>query len=137
MNGAILIDTGPLVAILSRSDEHHEMCVQQLEHVTGPLLTCWPVLTEAAWLFCSNADALRKLLSAFDGHHFALVLLDEADLPGICTILSKYRTLGIQVADASLVHLANRERIETIFTLDRRDFSVLRLAHGKKLRVIP
>jgi len=44
---------------------------------------------------------------------------------------------GIQLAHASLVHLANREGIETIFTLDRRDFGVLRLARGKKFRVVP
>lgn len=58
-------------------------------------------------------------------------------LPGIAAILAKYAGLGIQLADASLVHLANREGIETMFTLDRRDFGVLRLAHGKKLRLIP
>jgi predicted nucleic acid-binding protein len=45
--------------------------------------------------------------------------------------------LGIQLADASLVYLANREGIETMFTLDRRDFGALRLARGKKLRLIP
>jgi hypothetical protein len=43
----------------------------------------------------------------------------------------------IRLADASLVHLANREGIEMMFTLDRRDFGVLRLAHGRKLRLIP
>jgi predicted nucleic acid-binding protein len=45
--------------------------------------------------------------------------------------------LGIQLADASLVHLANREGIDTIFTLDRRDFSVMRKAGGRKLRLLP
>jgi predicted nucleic acid-binding protein len=77
------------------------------------------------------------LMSSFEGRPFELLPLDEADLSGIAGILAKYQGLGIQLADASLVHLANREGIETIFTLDRRDFSVLRLARGKKLRVIP
>jgi hypothetical protein len=49
----------------------------------------------------------------------------------------KYRSLGIQLADASLLHLGNRERIDTVFTLDRRDFGVVRPATGKKLRLIP
>jgi hypothetical protein len=48
-----------------------------------------------------------------------------------------YEGLRIQLADASLVHLANREGNEVMFTLDRRDFGVLRVAHGKKLRPIP
>jgi predicted nucleic acid-binding protein len=58
-------------------------------------------------------------------------------MPGIAAILARYRDLGIQLADASLVHLANRESIETVFTLDRRDFSVLRRTHGRKFRLIP
>jgi predicted nucleic acid-binding protein len=137
VNGPVLVDTGPLVAILSRSDEYHEMCILQMEQTRGPFLTCWPVLTEAAWLLRSSAYALDKLLAAFDSDHFGLLQLDKTDLPGIRKLLSKYRSLGIQLADAALVHLANRERIETIFTLDRRDFGVLRLRQGKKLRIIP
>jgi predicted nucleic acid-binding protein len=76
-------------------------------------------------------------LSSFEGLPFRLLALNEQDLRGIATILAKYEGLGIQLADASLAHLANREGIETIFTLDRPDFSVLRLARGRKLRVTP
>ena len=131
------MDTGPIVAILSSSDEHHGPCVEHLRSIRGPLLTCWPVLTEAAWPLRAYPSALRMLMSSFEGRPFELLPLDEADLSGIAAILAKYQGLGIQLADASLVHLANREGIETIFTLARRDFSVLRLAHGKKFRVIP
>ncbi len=76
-------------------------------------------------------------MSSFEGLPFKLLALDERDLLGIAAILAKYEGLGIQLADVSLIHLANREGIETIFTLDRRDFSVLRLARGRKLRIIP
>jgi predicted nucleic acid-binding protein len=137
LSGQVLVDTGPIVAILLESDEHHDACVEQLRHIRGPLLTCWPVITEAAWLLRAYPQAIRKLLSSFHGRPFELVALGEADLPGIAAVLAKYPGLGIQLADAALLHLANREGIETIFTLDRRDFGVLRLAHGKKLRVIP
>jgi predicted nucleic acid-binding protein len=137
LTGQILIDTGPIVAILLESDEHHKPCVEQLHHIRGPLLTCWPVITEAAWLLRTYPRALRKLLSSFHGRPFELVALGETDLPGIAAILAKYEALRIQLADASLVHLANREGIETMFTLDRRNFGVVRLAHGKKLRLLP
>ena len=133
----MLVDTGPIVAILLESDEHHEACVEQLHHIRGPLLTCWPVITEAAWLLRAYPLALRMLLSSFHGRPFELLPLDEADLSGIAAILAKYRGLRIQLADACLVYLANREGIETMFTLDRRDFGVLRMARGKKFRVIP
>lgn len=132
-----MVDTGPIVAILSASDEHHEACVEQLQFIRGPLQTCWPVITEAAWLLRAHPLAVGRLLASFGGRPFQLLALDEGDLPGIAAILAKYRSLKIQVADASLVQLANREGIETVFTLDRRDFGVMRLARGKRIRVIP
>jgi predicted nucleic acid-binding protein len=137
LTGQVLVDTGPIVAILLESDEHHEACVEQLRRMSGPLLTCWPVITEAAWLLRAYPLAIRKLLSSFHGRPFELVTLGETDLPEIAAILAKYEGLRIQLADASLVHLANREGIDMMFTLDRRDFGVLRLAHGKRLRLIP
>jgi predicted nucleic acid-binding protein len=94
-------------------------------------------MTEAAWLLRTSRPALALLLSSFEGRLFELASLGEADLPGIAAILARYRELRIQLADAALVHLANREGIETIFTLDQRDFGVLRMAGGKKFRLIP
>lgn len=137
MTAKLLIDTGPIVAILLDSDEHHDACVEQLRSIRGPLLTCWPVITEAAWLLRAYPEAIRRLLASFRGRPFDLLPLDETDLPAIAAILAKYASLGIQLADASLVHLANREQIQSIFTLDRRNFGTLRLAHGKKMRLIP
>ncbi len=137
MSGSVLVDTGPIVAILSEFDEHHQVCVEQLQHLRRPLLTCWPVITEAAWLLRSYPRAIGTLLSSFGRRPFELVSLTEADLSGIAAILARYKGLGIQLADASLLHLADREGIGIMFTLDRRDFGVLRLAHGKKLRLIP
>lgn len=133
----MLVDTGPIVAILSEADEHHGVCVEQLHQIKGTLLTCWPVITEAVWLLRKYPLTTRRFLSSFRGQPFELVSLREADLPGVTAILAKYEDLGIQLADASLMHLANREGISTIFTLDKRDFSVMRLARGKRVQVIP
>jgi predicted nucleic acid-binding protein len=57
-------------------------------------------------------------------------------LRGFAAILAKYQDLRIQLADATLLYLANREGMDSIFTLDRRDFGVMRLAHGKNLRLL-
>jgi len=76
-------------------------------------------------------------MASFGGQPFELAALNEADLPGISAILSRYSSLGVQLADAALVHLANRERIDTVFTLDRRDFGVLRSATGRKFHLVP
>ena len=137
MKGRVLVDTGPIVAILSSSDEHHEDCVQQLRTFKGTLLTCWPVLTEVAWLLRAHPLAITALLTSLTSGPFRLAGLEEGDLPGITAIIRKYRDLKIQLADAALLHLANRESIETVFTLDRRDFGVLRLTRNRRLRIVP
>ena len=137
MSEAVLIDTGPLVAILSESDGNHARCVNHLREIRGTLVTCWPVVTEAAWLLRAYPLKVRALLSSIAEGHFVLAALGASDAAAISTVLSKYSDLGIQLADAALIHLANRERIDTIFTLDRRDFGVMRLAHGRKVNVIP
>ena len=131
------MDTGPIVAILSASDQYHEICTEQLRTITGPLTTCWPVITEAAWLLRSHPRALGLLLSSFTGRPFQLAALTESDLPSIAATLVRYADLPIQLADASLVHLANREGMRTVFTLDRRHFHVLRLSRGKRFSIIP
>lgn len=111
--------------------------MEQLHEITGPLLACWPVITEAAWLLRAHPRAIRRLLAFFESGIFQLLPLNETDTPGIAAILEKHKNLTIQLADACLVHLAGREGIEIVFTLDRRDFGVLRASRRKRLRIIP
>jgi uncharacterized protein len=133
----VLVDTGPLVAILSRADEHHDSCVNVLRFITGPLFSCWPVITEAAWLLRTDQRAVQQLLrSISEGFPVMLPLLDS-EAGEIADIMKKYATLEPQLADAALVYLAQREGIDTIFTLDRRDFSVYRSLRKRGFRILP
>jgi uncharacterized protein len=138
VTSGVLVDTGPLVAIFSAQDAHHGKCVSQLSAIDHPMLTCWPVLTEAFWTLRDRPAAIQSLLRSFgeDGL-LRLATLDEADLPGIARILQTYASLRTQLADATLLHLAEREQLRTIFTLDRRDFTVYRLSRNRPLHLIP
>jgi predicted nucleic acid-binding protein len=63
--------------------------------------------------------------------------LDAEDLPAVAAVMRRYQDAGLQLADAALVHLAEREGIRTVFTTDRRDFSIIRLKRNRTLRLIP
>jgi uncharacterized protein len=137
MRRRVLIDAGPLVAIVSRHDAHHQRCVNELANLSTPLLTCWPVLAEAFWLVRSNEAALDGLFRGFAEKLWALEQIGPEALPWLEQFLLRYRTLRAQLADACLVHLAEREEIDTVFTLDRRDFSVYRYAKTRRLKIVP
>ncbi len=137
MRRRVLVDTGPLVALLSAADRHHTVCVEQLKALTPPLLTGWPVLTEAAWLLRRQPEAVQRLLRSADKGLLQILTLEEHSAGWIAEFMQRYQDAGAQLADASLVYLAEREGINTIFTLDRRDFSIYRLTGGRRFVMLP
>jgi len=133
----VLVDTGPLVAVVSPADQYHEICLRTLASVKGPLFTCWPVITEAAWLLRGHPLAFEKLLGSTNGGFLEILPVTGKDSDQIVDVMKRYANLRAQFADATLVHLANREDIRTIFTLDRRDFSVYRTARKRVFQILP
>ena len=137
MSRRVLVDTGPLVAIVSRSDQFHDVCVQQLRELPAPLVTCLPCLTEAAWLLRRSPHAFESLLRGFDEGLLELAPFDQRCLPWVKEFMCRYRNIGAQLADACLCYLADDLKIDTVFTLDRRDFQVYRRKGGKPFKLLP
>jgi predicted nucleic acid-binding protein len=103
----ILLDTGPLVALLAKNDSRHELCVDTLAKLPPPLVTCWPVLTEAAWLLRKQHRPLDRISNAHSAGMFDLLPL-EGGLIEIASLMRRFEDAGIQLADASLAYLAGR-----------------------------
>jgi predicted nucleic acid-binding protein len=117
-----LVDTGPLVAILDRSDAHHQVCREALKQLPAPLLTVWPVLTEAMHLLAFSWEAQRGLWGLLESGGIALLTLTPDDAPRMRRLMEKYRDLPMDFADAALVRVAERERISSVLTTDQVDF---------------
>jgi predicted nucleic acid-binding protein len=130
-------DTGPLVAILRKREKAHKKCVAALKVLRPPLLTCWPVLTEAAWLLRDEPDGTKALGRLVESGAVRLVELDETALRWIIAFLERYASAGAQMADAAVMYIAEQNGIDTVFTLDRRDFSVYRTTDGRALDIVP
>jgi uncharacterized protein len=136
VNG-VLVDAGPLVAVLNRRDRHHQACVDALRHMRGPLLSTWMPVTEAMYLLDFSAAAQGALLEMIERSALDIVELLPEDLPAIRRLMKKYRDRPMEFADASLVQVADRLGLTDIFTLDRRDFSVYRLSRRRSFRILP
>lgn len=130
------MDTGPLVAMISEEDQYHDICAEAMLDISGAMFSCWPVITEAAWLVARTRNGVQQLLSSVSNGVVELLPLGRSDAVAIAQIRNKYADLRPDLADLALVHLAARDEIDTIFTFDRRDFSVYRIG-GRALRIIP
>ena len=133
----ILVDAGPLIALLDASDAHHELCTIAIRSIEEPLLTVWPALTEAMYLLRFSLEAQEALFGDIERGTLVIAGLDTDDCRRMRHLMRKYRDLPMDLADAALVAVAERERISRIFTLDRRDFEIYRPAGIRRFEILP
>ncbi len=130
---SIVVDAGPLIALFDRDDAHHAQAVRFLRDVADTrLLTNSLMVGEVAAMLSDLKPNLFRFLEWLT----AAVEIDDAlrdDLPRITTIMQKYSDLPADLADASLVALCERRRIETVASIDS-DFDVYRLPRGRAFR---
>ena len=126
----ILVDAGPLVALVDADDRYHEQCVSTLKSLQEPLATVWPPLTEAMYLLNDLPAAQEALWEMLVRKALQLLPLGLVDLPRIRELRRKYADRPMDLADAALIRIAEREGIRKIFTVDKRDFALYRI-HGR------
>jgi len=135
----ILTDAGPLVAILDQRDPDHAKCVEALESLTGPMLTTWPAFTEAMYLLgtasprWAGQEALWRLVQRGD---VGIAYVSGNATQRMADLMHKYRDTPMDLADASLVTVAEERGLARIFTLDGH-LKTYRLANRKTLAVLP
>jgi uncharacterized protein len=134
---AVLVDTGPLVALLDRSDPYHLTCQETLSSLDDSLVTVWPVVTEAMYMLRAYWQAQDALWEMIDTGAVEILLLGKDDIARLRDLMRRYRDLPMDLADAALVRVAERERLRRIFTLDRRDFQIYRPSRIGRFVVLP
>ena len=133
----ILVDAGPLVAMVHVDDDQHERCIEAARTIRDPVGTLWPVVTEAMYLLDFSWRAQDALWELMDSARVEVLPLGVGDGGRMRELMRKYRDLPMDFADAALVTVAEREGIRRIFTLDRRDFEVYRPAKLGRFSLIP
>jgi predicted nucleic acid-binding protein len=132
-----LVDTGAILAVLDRSDRWHRLCVESFSSLHLPLLTSEAVLTE---LFHLVGDVRHERETAWKfvrSGAVELAAISHSELPAIHALMSRYWDRPMDFADATLVYLAKRESISTVFTVDRADFETYRIEARRRFRILP
>jgi len=131
--GPALLDTGPLVSFLASGLRYHAWAVEQWKRLTPPLLTCEPVLTEAAFLLKLEGRDTDVLFALLDRGVIRIALSVQEEQADLRALLRRYRNRPMALADACLVRLSEIHSAGEVLTLDS-DFRIYR-RHGNK--VIP
>ena len=131
--GPALLDTGPLVSFLASGLMHHAWAVEQWKRLRPPLLTCEPVLTEAAFLLKREGREADALFALLERGVIRIALAVEEEQADLRALMRRYRGRPMSLADACLVRLSELHTAGEVFTLDS-DFRIYR-RHGNK--VIP
>lgn len=129
----IIADTGFFLALANKRDRHHARAKQALAGVKEPLVTTWPVVTETCHLLATRlgANSLFAFVDSATRGAFEIVEITPQQLPAMLALMRRYRTLPMDLADASLVVLAEELGSGRILATDRRDFGKYRWKERK------
>jgi predicted nucleic acid-binding protein len=132
-----LIDTGAILALLDRTDRWHGVCLETFQQLRLPLVTSEAVLAELFHLVGDSRHEMETAWKFIGSGAIRLAVIEDSELREIQTLMSRYWDRPMDFADATLVYLARREGLSTVFTVDPADFDTYRIEGRKKFRIFP
>ncbi|HET6379427.1 MAG TPA: PIN domain-containing protein [candidate division Zixibacteria bacterium] len=136
---AVLVDTSVLYALARREDPWHTTCEKAIASEPEAVIVPAHLLCEIAYLVNVRigAAAERAFLRGLFASDWAVEPMNQADLDRAVDLLEQYAGADIGFVDAATVAIAERLGVKRIYTLDRRDFSVVRPAHVPAFELLP
>lgn len=136
---ALVLDTGPILALLDAADPDHRRCVEMVEEVGEDLVVPGPVLIEVDYwvLKLLGQDAWRVFLEDLSQGSYRLENLTAPDLVRAGELERTYADLDLGLVDAGVIALCERLGETKVATLDRRDFSLVQPKHCPALEILP
>jgi predicted nucleic acid-binding protein len=134
---ALILDTGPLVAMLDATDPDHERCTELIQGSTERRVVPVCVLVETEYLLRPWPQAFPALLAQFEAGGLSLLDLPARWLLRVGELVRGYHDLPLGLVDATVIAAAEMLGEPKIATLDRRHFTVVRPAHADALVLLP
>jgi uncharacterized protein len=133
----VIIDTGPIVALFDESEPLHKTCKATLKRIRGSILTTWPVLTESFYLLGDWQKGHNELWKFIVSGGLNVQEVPAQYYSRLRDLMEKYSDRPMDLADATLVLIAEIHKVKTVFTLDRKDFLLYRPKHYTHFNIIP
>lgn len=122
-----ILDTGPWVALIDRSESKHDMCVQWFRDYSGELYSSEAVLTEVLYLLNFSIQAQTAAIDFVLKSVVEIIPSSVESLKKAKNLIKKYSDLPMDYADATIVCIAMDTGIHNIITFDQKDFNIYRL----------
>lgn len=132
-----ILDTGPWVALIDRSESRHIECVRWLKNFSGRLYSTEAVLTEVLYILNFSITARFAALDFVLKSVVEIVPSSTDSLKKTKNLMKKYADLPMDFADATLVCLATETGMQNIATFDKKDFSIYKLPKNKSFTIMP
>jgi hypothetical protein len=135
---AYLLDTGPLVALLDRSERDHELVRGFVASLGGTrLITTGAVITEAFYFLSDVQDGPTNLASFLEASATEVRdVFSPNALAAAVRLMTKYADIPMDFPDATLVWIAEQTGTDRIITLDRRGFSSFRFTKNRRFDLV-
>jgi len=130
-----LVDAGPLIALFDKSDAYHNKAVNSLKNHNSRLITTWPVITEVMHMISFNHRVQSDFLSWIMKGGITIAPLNQSHIRRIAELINKFSNVPMDLADASLVVIAEEHGIDSIYTIDS-DFKVYRITRKKAFKYL-
>lgn len=133
MKKDIIVDSGPLIALFNKNDYYHEKTLKFLKNFKGRLITSWIVISEVMHLLSFSVEVQLNFLEWIARGGLIVEDIKSSDIEYLMKRIKKYSDLPMDLADASLMCLAEKQNILQILSLDS-DFDIYRTLKGKSLQ---
>lgn len=134
MSKELLIDSGFLIALLNRNDQFHKQATRLIKTLSDrKWVSTWAIMTEVSHMLAREKafEAIIKMLSLIENGGLTLFHINEHHISRLKQLMEKYQDLPIDLADASLIILAEEIGHGEIVSTDRRDFGTYRWKNHK------
>ncbi len=136
---SLILDTGPIIALLNAGDRDHERCRALLQHTDEELVIPAPVLVEVDY-WCRkllDLDVFKVLVEDIAAGAYRYFQLEEQSLLRVMELEHTYRDLNLGFVDAALIATCELFDEDRLVTLDRRDVATVRPGHRPFLHLLP
>ncbi len=131
----VIIDTGPLVAFLNKSDHFNNWAITQFSQLNPPFLTCESVISEVCFLLRKTDNGTQNVFQLLERGLIQIPFHLKPEMSAISRLMKKYSNIPMSLADACLVRMSEQISDSAICTLDS-DFKIYRKDKRKIIPVI-